>query len=277
MLTIFHPYIGKLDMEKRKFVFLFLQIVSIFACFCIASQSIAKHSTRTVPSSYSTTRTVNNHHAMYFQLSTGVGIVSIGKTNDLTLNSLITNRYLPYRSNKAAFLFGGGFGYQWLARHYIVISLGLAGYYLNWGGAIRGTVQPTINIAPNFDTLNYAYDLTSGVLWAENRWTFGRHIWKPFLFLAIGSSWNNVSHYRETPTNPNSSAAAMAIPFQNNTNASFCYSAGVGLHYKDKLSFSYRYINTGRAKLGRTPTQTTMAQLSTDNVNGHFFILAFIF
>lgn len=254
-------------MESKKRIYLYcLVVISMVIYYFVPSTSEAQRLARVV----STT------HPIYYQLSTGIGLTAIGKTNNLMPNVLTLNRYLPNRSTKILFTIGGGLGYRRLLGPNVITMLGLASYYINWAGHVRGILHPGINIDSTFSTLNYSYKLNSRILWLENRWLFGRHMWRPFLFLAVGGSWNDASSYLTVSTNTGCDASSLPISFESKTNFNLTYGVGAGINLNGRFSIGYRYINVGKVKLGLSPLQTTDVQLSAGYVDAHLILLTLI-
>ena len=218
---------------------------------------------------------------VYYLLSVGTGVASIGKTTDLPLTNAVINRYVANRKNKLLILFGAGLGYQFHSTRPFTIALGAAFYHIEWG-RYGGVVHPAFNLNPVFDALNYSYRVSSSLLWAEQYWIFGRKHWKPYLFLGLGITWNNTFDYMEVPVNPNSSAAPLAIPFRTRTQTYFSYGIGIGVKYlfskyKTGISIGYRYINLGKGQLGTTPLQTTSVRLTTGRLYAHLIVFSLCF
>jgi hypothetical protein len=63
-----------------------------------------------------------------------------------------------------------------------------------------------VNIAPDFPTMDYSYRRSSKVAMLESRLMVTRTTWQPYILVGVGSAWNRLSHYSETPTDPNGSA-----------------------------------------------------------------------
>lgn len=216
--------------------------------------------------------------SLYYQISVATGITSIGATTNLGLTDAIVNRYVANRKSKLLVFFGAGLGYRFRSIHPVSMALGAAFYYITWG-RYGGIVHPAFSLNPAFDTLNYSYHLSSALLWLEQYWMFGRGHWRPYLFLGFGAAWNNTFDYREVPTNPNGSAAPIAVAFKSKVQPYFSYGIGVGINYllsnnKTRISVGYRYINLGKGRLGMTPLQTTSERLSTGRLYAHLIILS---
>ena len=111
----------------------------------------------------------------------------------------------------------------------------------------------------------------------ESRFIYTQYMWQPFALVGVGSSWNRLYSYSETPTIPNDSAASSPYPFSNNTMSSFAYELGVGvqrqLFMKPSsalqyfLSLEYRYINNGKGELGPSAAQTTTDRLQVSHLS----------
>jgi len=215
---------------------------------------------------------------MYYQLSLGTGVAKVGKTSNLPLTNVITNRYVADRKERLVIFFGLGLGYQFVSIDPVEMSVGMSVYRNIWGH-YGGLVRPAFNLNPNFDTLDYTYHVSSTLAWVEQYWLFGRGHWKPYFFWALGGSWNCTYDYEEIPTDPNGSASPMTIPFGSHTLFSFSYGLGVGLNYvlsnnKTQMRIGYRYIYLGKGQLGLTSLQTTTQRLSTGRLDAHIIVFS---
>lgn len=168
--------------------------------------------------------------SMYYQLSIGTGITSIGQTTNLVLTNAIINHYVANKKSKLLVFFGAGLGYRFHLTHPTDMSLGVSFYHIDWGH-YGGILHPAFNLSPAFDALNYSYRVSSSLLWAEQYWIFGRGHWEPYLFLGLGITWNNMFDYKETPANFNGSAAPMVAPFNSSTHCYLSYGIGAGINY----------------------------------------------
>lgn len=216
--------------------------------------------------------------SMIYQLSIGTGLSKLDETRDVALATNIINRYSPDKKDKLIVFFGLGFGYQLTAKRPLDMSLGLSVYRIIWG-KYGGLVHPAFNLNPSFDTLTYTYHISSYLLWIEQYWIFGPGHWRPYIYLAIGGSWNHTFEYNEVPTNPSGSASPMADPYAAHTHFDFSYAFGIGVNYllsnnKTQLRLGYRYINLGVGHLGNTPVQTTRQQLSTGSLYAHIIVFS---
>lgn len=163
------------------------------------------------------------------------------------------------------------------------IALGLATYYVNFG-KVQGTEFPFVNGGNFFDTLDYQFDARSYALLLESRIFYNVNDYQPYLLGGIGTAWNTLHNYSETPTDPSSSAAPIPIVFGDNTQKSFAYEAGIGVQrqiYQDCeyqiryfASVDYRYINFGNAQLGSFPAQTSNERLEISNLSTHDIVIS---
>ena len=82
----------------------------------------------------------------------------------------------------------------------------------------------------------------------------------PFINIGIGSAWNRLNGYKESPVD--STGYVALPPFQSHTNSNFAYQVGLGVGYAfnfdryeadyqhERISLGYRYVNLGDASFG---------------------------
>lgn len=219
----------------------------------------------------------------YFGISGGLGVTHVGETTTVNLASSITNQYATNNAITFIPFFGGNLGYEFLLSKSVMMGLGLGGYYFNFNNNTdRGVVHPYYNLSNDFDTLNFQYKATSTALWGESRFSFGRRLWQPYLFLGMGFSANYLSNYLEQASNNESSAAPMLAFFKENNQLAFSYGIGFGAtrsfaHSKGKFGLEYRYFNFGEGMLQNTSLQTTSDGLSTGTLYAHTLIFSLLF
>lgn len=157
-------------------------------------------------------------------------------------------------------------------------AVGLEADYLR-NPSVTGVVLPMVNVATDFDRLNYAYNMTSYLLQATVKLS------KPNLYgrmggtiqAGAGCAFNQLSDYTESSP-AGSSAAPMLDPFGNHANSHIAYSLGAGITYlvgeSARFAIGYRYINTGEASLRTSPIQQTSNHLSYSPLNHHLLIIS---
>lgn len=214
----------------------------------------------------------------------GVAISKLSNNEVVTINSDVTNSYLTDEQTDTGPLFGLGLLYEFegLAHHHLGISLGLSGYYINYG-YVSGLELPFINAGSDFDTLDYRFKLKSYALMFEPKIIYTKWEWQPYLFAGVGSSWNRAYRYNEEPSDPSLTAAA-ASPFESHTMNTVAYEVGVGLRYEfDKkpthhlryfISADYRYMNMGHAELGNRENEATEQHLEVDPLYTQAVVIA---
>lgn len=147
-------------------------------------------------------------------------------------------------------------------------------------GTFTGIVHPMVNVAPDFDTLNYSYKMNSYLFFANAKLSklnlfsnLGAYIQG-----GIGGAVNKLYDYTETSP-AGSSAAPMLAPFGDRDTSSFAYFIGAGVVWDmpNCLQFliGYRYINSGHASFKRTPVQQTNNTLGFSFSN-HFLVLSLL-
>lgn len=214
----------------------------------------------------------------FILISLGAGGKKINKTDDVALTNTITNRYEGNRTLKWTLLSAIGFGRHFKSSKRSFIDLGVTGYYFNFGRH-HGILHPAYNISPNFDTLNYKFLASSIALWSELHCFLSNNRFKPYFFLGIGAAWNHLYNYRESPSDPNKTAAPMLNPFANHWKTNFSFGLGLGIaqtiNQRPRWSIEYRYANLGKAEFAQTPLQTTLHRLQVGSLNVNLVMLSF--
>lgn len=146
--------------------------------------------------------------------------------------------------------------------------------------SLTGVVQPMVNVAPDFDTLNYSYSTNSYLLLATGKLSKLNILSNlgGYLQLGVGGAYNKLADYTEiSPTG--SSAAPMLAPFANGYTTKFAYSIGAGILWQfcgsTRVAIGYRYINSGLGSFNTSPIQQTKNTLDFASLGHHFFTLSF--
>lgn len=212
----------------------------------------------------------------------GVNVSRLSNNRSVAVSFPVTNDYLTDETTQTGPLVGLGFARGFDLESYR-ITVGASGYYLNLE-YVSGLELPWIN-SGSYDTLNYHFHTSAGMLMFESRFIYTATAWQPYATVGIGPSWNRLYGYTEKPTNPSGSAAPVPIGFANNTMPSFAYQAGVGVQhqlfqrpnnrFEYLLAAEYRYIHMGRGELGPLPTQNTSDRIEVSPINTQAFILTF--
>lgn len=156
-------------------------------------------------------------------------------------------------------------------------SLGLEFNYLS-SSSFRGVVHPMVNVAPDFDVLNYAYDMNSYSLYLTGK--LSKQILFPNFGLyvqgGIGGALNSLRNYTEVPPTT-SSAAPMLAPFNDGSTGNFTYLIGAGVAYQlqnAQFSLGYRYVFSGSAGFDPAPIQQTGNTLNFSPFAHQFIVLS---
>jgi hypothetical protein len=201
----------------------------------------------------------------------------LGNSSALQVNSFVVNDYNTNEQSNWSTLWGGGIGHTFenIFNKPISISLGLAGYGMNFGN-VKGIEYPFIN-NDIYDTLNYQFYAQSSAAMVETRVLYSNYSWQPYAIVGVGAAWNRLSDYNEVPTDPALSAAPVSPTFGNHTTSAFAYEAGIGVQrvlYEDVNnnvrytgSLDYRYVNFGKAQLGTMPSETTNQVIQVNNLS----------
>lgn len=216
-----------------------------------------------------------------------LGTLNINNSNDLRLSNTpapgIVNRYEPSSSSYTDFLFGLNFSKP-VANHknnQIESWLGFEIDYIQPFSQYSGVVRPRVNVADNFDTVNFSYEIKS-VAFLVNATFLQKNFSQGFgayLNVGIGGALNFVSNYAEVVP-VDSTAAAMAQPFGNASKGAFAFSVGFGLTETlangAKVNFGYRYINTGHAQFDASTVQQTSNGLGSRGLQSNLFNISLI-
>lgn len=121
---------------------------------------------------------------------------------------------------------------------------------------------------PNFDNLNYQYDVQSFFAMASLKMLYSAYQkYQPYLDGSLGLSHNHAYHYQETPRI--TGAVAMS-PFSGHSTNSFAYSVGVGLMYhlnpRCSVGLGYQFSDLGKAELGTSPAQSSGETLNLNSL-----------
>ena len=214
----------------------------------------------------------------------GGGTVSnISNGSFVGINQYMVNKYDTESRSQIEPILGAGIAHTFVPFNKpISLSLGLSGYYANFG-KIKGTEYPFANDGV-FDSLNYQFHAQAFSAMLESRLAYTLYDWQPYGIIGAGISWNRLNSYNETPTIPSESASSSPYPFANHTNASFAYELGVGVQklvFNDPnhklqyfLSLEYRYLNFGKGELGPSSVQTSSNRLQVSNLDAQSVLLS---
>lgn len=212
----------------------------------------------------------------------GSGYTRIGTAQNLWLANSpepgLENTYTSGGQQRGTFLLG--FALEQTITNQNNIE-GVAGLEIDFvkNPSINGIVQPMVNVAPDFDTLNYSYDMTSYLLEATAKLSKLNILpgLGAYLQAGAGGTLNRLSDYTEVSP-AGSSAAPMLEPFGNETTIRFAYSLGAGVFYQvgdsSRFAIGYRYINAGSASLDKSPVQQSNQSLNISPLSYHFVIFS---
>lgn len=213
----------------------------------------------------------------------GLGVLQTSQTQNLTLQTSpspgLVNQYQSNSTAKYTKLVGlGAQKTAMMLKADTSLLVGMEALFLNNQEA-SGLVRPMINVGPNFDVLNFSYNLNSFLFLAKTTLSKAALIkeWGGYLDLGVGGSLNHLSSYSEVAP-VGSTAIPMASPFADRSQAQFAFSIGAGLTHlvasRSEISLGYRYIYTGTGRFGSSPSQSGSQRLSFNNLGHHFLTLA---
>lgn len=163
-------------------------------------------------------------------------------------------------------------GKSYAFRQDSALVLGMEGAILA-NNDVNGTVHPLVNVANDFDRLNYHYSLRSYSLMAKAE--LGQVLktkLSGYLSVGLGGAVNHLSDYSETVPG-GSTARPMSQPFGDKSRGAFALSLGTGVRYQvnnwAQWGIGYRYIDTGKGELGLSPTQPSPQHFQTKRLTHH--------
>lgn len=219
----------------------------------------------------------------FLNINSGLGTSEIGSNSTLTLyntsSPVQTNTYTPNKAYRFAGSLGVGGGYRFHLPRNMQFLLGASASWV--GGTSEGVVHPMVNVASDFDTLNYHYDADSYILMLEPSIVCNTASnWQPFVGFGMGVSWNELSHYYETVPS-GSTATPGPLAFRHRITTAFAYAPSVGvihpLNKNTSIELSYRYINVGNAHLNTLENQETAQRIQSGDIGTHLFTFGLIF
>ncbi len=208
-------------------------------------------------------------HAAVVTLSPGFGYAKNSHKQTLQLQTSpqdLSNQYVANNNWNGTFsptvFIGKEFNREWLKLH-----LGLTLGYVDDAGGDGIINQFSL---PDFDNLNYQYDIQSFSAMATLKLFFlASQRWQPYIDGSMGLSNNYAANYQELPR---ILGAEPMSPYRNHSVNSFAYSVGAGLMYTLNPSVAaglgYQFADLGRAKLGVSDAQQTR---QTPSIN-HLFL-----
>jgi opacity protein-like surface antigen len=213
----------------------------------------------------------------------GLGSTEVGTDNRLTLITSTTppivNGYDTNSDKHMTGLIGAGAGYRFDENQPVTFALGGTAYFMSYR-PVNGTVHPMINVAPDFDTLNYSYNVVSALLMVEPTIILYSSVVRPYVSLGLGAAWNKFYNYCAVTTIGSTSAPASSL-FQNNYNVAFAYAPSIGIEYVVSnhviARMGYQFIHAGYAESGTASSQETSQRLKSNSLNTNLFTLSFLF
>ncbi|MDX1901004.1 MAG: hypothetical protein SFW66_03240 [Gammaproteobacteria bacterium] len=214
----------------------------------------------------------------------GYGITNADQTQTVhiadTPSPGLDNRYVGSSKLNGSILFGFALEKEFATS--FKNSIAAAGFEMDYlrNKSVNGTVEPMVNVSPDFDILKYFYDIQSIVLQATAKLTKQElfHNVSGYIQAGLGPAINQLSNYREYAPG-DSTASPMLSPYGDKTTVNPALSAGIGVTYKLKsydayVSFGYRFFYTGRGKLTRSPAQQTSNSISLSPIYYQFLVLS---
>lgn len=214
----------------------------------------------------------------------GYGITNTDQTQNVHLDNTpapgLDNRYIGSSRLHSSNLLGLALEKEFTTPFQNTIStVGFEIDYLRNKSA-SGTVEPMVNVSPDFDILKYSYDIHSLVFQVTGQYTKQDILpyFDSYIQAGLGAAINRLSNYHEYAPG-DSSAAPMLSPYGDRDTLSPAFSAGIGIAYHLKpyhayVAFGYRYFCTGRGRLNKSPVQQTNSSIILSPINYQFLILS---
>ncbi|MFI4956250.1 MAG: outer membrane protein [Gammaproteobacteria bacterium] len=188
----------------------------------------------------------------------GASIAALGNThpNINYYNGWLTDAYPVDGSHSSTTIVAANGGYEFTGRGGIpAISLGLGIYGTPGNYDYNGQLIETA-LGSSSDTLyHYTFHISSVRLLLETQFTWNIKNFTPFINIGVGSAWNHLSDYSETPVNDTGYVALP--PFESHTSNNFAYQLGFGIGYafdclasacgyqSERIALGYRYVDSG--------------------------------
>lgn len=191
-------------------------------------------------------------------LSTGVDVIDIGRSQDLTLLPPFENKYVTTKHSDQQLLGGGFVGFESNLKNNWAWQLGLA-YYQDKTIPISGNVvQDTADFSD--PSLDYNYSIANCRVLLESKLLYNfKQQYHPYAIIGAGQGWNRSYGYTEQPIDTNN--VPMLQSFASRSTRTFTYEVGAGLDYDVNSSIrvggGYRFADLGAAKLGISSVQAT--------------------
>lgn len=152
-------------------------------------------------------------------------------------------------------------GYEFAGtNHRPAIALGLGVYDTPGKYVYKGQLIEAAIGDPGSVIDNYKYNINSSRLMLETQFTWTLNKFLPFINAGIGSAWNRLSNYSESPAD---GIGYVAVPpFQSHTNINFAWQIGFGAGYAfnfinhtpgglhERIYLGYRYVDSGNTSFG---------------------------
>jgi hypothetical protein len=196
-------------------------------------------------------------------LALGADVLTTHMNQYVTFISPFQNNYVS--NNRKVDIVGGLFlGVEQSVYCNLLGQVGVS-YYQNANYQAQGVVYQFAD--PGLGDFNYQYNIQSQRLLLETK-LLGTYqeVYHPFINLGVGEAINKAYQYTETPTN--SASVPMYPGFGGKTTHSLAYLVGLGVEADvanhTRLGLMYRYVNLGRAGLGRSAIQESTNTLKNN-------------
>jgi opacity protein-like surface antigen len=191
----------------------------------------------------------------------------IGESKYFPIIDPVTDQFFSYRANNSSQttgVFNGFLGAEWMIRPQWSVQAGLE-YNQVAPFSYKGNLIQGADIESS-DAFTYSYGSMTRQLFAEGKLLYNfRQCYHPYVLLGLGAAFNKA--YGFSTSVP--ADLTFTRIYQNNTNTSFSYTAGLGIdaditsHFR--VGFGYRFTDLGKVQLGRAtidaiPVSGTLSQ-----------------
>lgn len=231
---------------------------------------------------------VNQYHR-YIGFTGGADVSRMNQYNPMmTYNAgTLTDAY-PLNNRQATSGFIGlNAGYEFYLNRTLLprIALGIGVYGAPGSYKYTGKLVETPADDESLALYNYKFHVAGfrTMLEAQLTWSIERFL--PFIQAGIGSAWNRLYAYAESPINTMN--YVVLSPFQSQMNQSFAYQLGAGVGYEfnlkktssriksERVLLGYRYVNEGEVSFG-TRGQSYPYKLNFGNLTANEWYLSYV-
>lgn len=201
----------------------------------------------------------------------GIALPRLENNNDVRITSNQINSYITQQKTRVRPLIGARFAMGIVRRRWD-FDVGLLAIYSNLGH-VAGTEFPFSNDG-QFDPLGYHLTMRSIAGFIDPRFLYPGRIFRPYIHFGLGIAFNRAYHYREFTIPDSGGAAPVPTGFSGYTNTHVAYMGGAGVLIRLIpgrlnqlfLGSEFGWLDLGKAKLDKMPSQTVSSRLTVNKV-----------